>query len=201
MNKRILLAGITAGLFTLSTSAHAVMFPIVVKQKTEAQSYTNSIGMTFNRIPAGTFTMGSPDGTGSEPAEPGRYSNETQHQVTLTESFYMQTTEVTQKQWQDLVGNNPSSSNTGDNYPVETVNWYEAVYFANALSISENLSECYTLTGCSSTPGNDMECTDVAINSACTGYRLPTELSGSTPPGRPPLPPMPTRSILTAATR
>ena len=53
------------------------------------KTFTNSIGMTFNLIPAGTFTMGSPDGSGDEPAEPGRFSNETQHQVTLTKPFYM----------------------------------------------------------------------------------------------------------------
>ncbi len=140
-----------------------------------AQTYTNSIGMTFNLVPAGTFTMGSSDGTGSDPAEPGRWTDETQHQVTLTQSFYMQTTEVTQKQWQDVIGNNPAASNIGDNYPIETVNWFEAAYFANALSANEGRSACYTLTGCSPIPGNDMECTGVTINPGCTGYRLPTE--------------------------
>ncbi len=140
-----------------------------------AQSYTNSNNMTFNLIPAGTFTMGSPDGSGIEPAEPGRWPEETQHQVTLSQSFYIQTTEVTQKQWQDIIGNNPSTSNTGDDYPLETVNWFEAAYFANELSTSEGRSECYTLTGCSQIPGNDMECTGVALNAGCTGYRLPTE--------------------------
>ncbi len=136
-----------------------------------AQSYTNSNNMTFNLIPAGSFTMGSPD---DEPGGP--YSVEQpEHQVTLSKSFYMQTTEVTQKQWQDIIGNNPATSNTGDDYPLETVNWFEAAYYANALSTTEGRSKCYALTGCSPIPGNDMECTDVAINSGCTGYRLPTE--------------------------
>ena len=49
-------------------------------------TYTNSLGQTFVLLPAGTFTMGSPSD------EPGRESDETQHQVTLTKSFYMQTT-------------------------------------------------------------------------------------------------------------
>jgi formylglycine-generating enzyme required for sulfatase activity len=136
-----------------------------------ARSYTNSNNMTFNLIPAGTFTMGSP---ADEPGGP--YPDEQpQHEVTLTQSFYMQTTEVTQKQWQDVIGNNPATSNNGDNYPLETVNWFEAAWFANELSTAEGRSECYTLTGCSPIPGNDMECTGVAINSGCTGYRLPTE--------------------------
>jgi formylglycine-generating enzyme required for sulfatase activity len=136
-----------------------------------AQTYTNSNNMTFNLIPAGTFTMGSPD---DEPGGP--YSVEQpEHQVTLIKSLYMQTTEVTQKQWQDVIGNNPATASSGDNYPVETVNWFEAAYFANALSTAEGRSACYTLTGCSSVPGHGMECTGVTINPGCTGYRLPTE--------------------------
>jgi formylglycine-generating enzyme required for sulfatase activity len=137
--------------------------------------------MTFNLVPAGTFTMGSPDGSGSEPAEPGRVSNETQHQVTLSKSFYMQTTEVTNKQWNDIIvvptlGVNPSLSHNGDNYPVEMVNWFEAAYFANSLSVVEGRSQCYILTGCNANvPGTDMECTSVAISDTCTGYYLPTE--------------------------
>ena len=183
MTRSIVLAGITVSLLTLGTSGYAVMFPIVVTKKVteEAQPYTNSIGMTFNLIPAGTFTMGSPDGTGSEPAEPGRESQETQHEVTLTKSFYMQITEVTNKQWNTIIfdtglGAKPSISHTGDNYPVETVNWFEAAYFANRLSIVEERTPCYTLYGCDATvPGADMECTSVDISETCTGYRLPTE--------------------------
>jgi formylglycine-generating enzyme required for sulfatase activity len=152
-----------------------------LEQHPMGQSYTNTVGMSFNLVPAGTFTMGSPDGSGSEPAEPGRYSGETQHEVTLSQSFYMQTTEVTNKQWNTLIfdtglGAKPSQSHTGDTYPVETVNWFEAAYFANRLSIVEGLSPCYTLNDCNANaPGADMECTSVAISDTCTGYRLPTE--------------------------
>ncbi len=133
------------------------------------QTFTNSIGMTFNLLPAGGFTMGSPD---DEPGGP--YSDETQHTV-LLHSFYMQTTEVTQKQWQDIIGNNPASHNIGGEYPIESVNWFEATYFANVLSQNEGRSICYELTGCSPIPGNGMRCTGVTILSTCTGYRLPTE--------------------------
>jgi len=145
------------------------------------QSYTNSIGMTFNLLPAGTFTMGSPDGSGSEPYEPGRSSKETQHEVTLTRSFYMQTTEVTNKQWNTIIfdsglGAKPSTSHTGDTYPVETVNWYEAAYFANRLSIIESRTPCYTLNNCNANvPGAGMVCDSVDISETCTGYQLPTE--------------------------
>lgn len=139
------------------------------------QTYTNSIGMTFNLLPAGTFIMGSPD------TEPLHSPDETQHQVTLTESFYIQITEVTNKQWNTIIfdtglGAKPSTSHTGDNYPVENVNWWEAAYFANRLSVVEGRTACYSLSGCNANvPGADMECTTVEISDTCTGYRLPTE--------------------------
>ncbi|MFO8030217.1 MAG: SUMF1/EgtB/PvdO family nonheme iron enzyme [Cyclonatronaceae bacterium] len=90
---------------------------------------TNSIGMTFNYIEPGTFMMGSPED------EPGRWSRETQHQVTLTQEYYMQTTEVTQGQWKAVMGSNPSSfSDCGDDCPVENVSWNDAQDFIDALN-------------------------------------------------------------------
>jgi formylglycine-generating enzyme required for sulfatase activity/serine/threonine protein kinase len=62
-----------------------------------AMSISNNLGMEFVYIPPGTFTMGSPSN------EPGRNKNEKQHQVTLTQGFYMQTTEVTVGQWRAFV--------------------------------------------------------------------------------------------------
>ena len=92
-------------------------------------TYTNSLGMTFTLIPAGTFTMGSPTG------ELGRNSDETQHQVTLTQSYYMQTTEVTQGQWQAMMGRNPSGFlSCGDDCPVEQVSWDDIQYFITAIN-------------------------------------------------------------------
>ena len=143
-----------------------------------AAPFTNSIGMQFNTLPAGSFTMGSPVG------EPGRVSSgsaaETEHTVTLTKAFGMQTTEVTNAQWNDVivdsVGVNPSSSHPGDNnYPVERVSWYDAVFFANQLSIDEGLSSCYTFSGSSGTAGSDLTISTVTQIANCTGYRLPTE--------------------------
>ncbi len=55
------------------------------------QTFTNTLGMKFNLIPAGTFTMGSPE---DEPYH-SDWGDETQHKVTLTKSYYMQTTQVT----------------------------------------------------------------------------------------------------------
>ncbi|MBF0225151.1 MAG: SUMF1/EgtB/PvdO family nonheme iron enzyme [Desulfobacterales bacterium] len=93
---------------------------------------TNSIGMTFVLIPAGTFIMGSPS------YELGRNTDENQHKVTLSKAFYMQTTEVTQGQWKAIMGSNPSNFiNCGDDCPVENVNWNDCQQFIDRLNRTE----------------------------------------------------------------
>ncbi len=111
------------------------------------------------KVPKGSFTMGSPTG------ESGRNSNETQHPVTLTRDFWMAESEVTNKQYRNLMGSSPSYFN-GDDLPVEHVSWFDAVAYCNALSVKEKLTPCYQVSG--TTVG-------WAEGVACTGYRLPTE--------------------------
>lgn len=113
--------------------------------------YTNSIGMEFSLIPAGSFVMGSPDGTGDAthrpvwPVEKGGFSVERQHIVSLSTPFYMQTTEVTQGQWTAVMGSNPSHFDTcGTDCPVEMVSWNEAQNFIDALNASEGRTNCNT---------------------------------------------------------
>jgi hypothetical protein len=97
---------------------------------------------TWVLIPAGTFTMGSPD------TELGRGADEVEHEVTLTRSFWMMATEITQGQFEAEMDYNPSSfSSCGADCPVEQVNWYEFAAYANALSRAEGLAECYGCTG------------------------------------------------------
>jgi sulfatase modifying factor 1 len=92
--------------------------------------FTNSLGMKFVLLPPGSFTMGSPED------EPFRNRDETQHKVVLTRPFYMQTTEVTQSQWERIMGSNPSHfKDCGGNCPVERVSWYDAVRFVEALNL------------------------------------------------------------------
>jgi formylglycine-generating enzyme required for sulfatase activity len=121
------------------------------------------------RLSAGTFTMGSP------PSEPERQSNETQHTVTLTRDFEIQTTEVTQSQFEEMMGYNPSSfSSCGSDCPVESVNWHEAAAYCNELSAGAGLSECYDCTG----SGSSVSCSPssaYATPYACSGFRLPME--------------------------
>ena len=89
----------------------------------------NSLGMAFVLIPAGVFVMGSPE------YEPGRYDDEIQHEVTITQSFYLQVTPVTQGQWWAVMGTNPSSfQDHGEDCPVEQVSWYESQEFIQRLN-------------------------------------------------------------------
>jgi len=117
-------------------------------------------GAAYRYIPAGSFTMGSP------PEEAGRNPDEDQHQVTITRACWMAETEVTQGQWQAVMGSNPSRhSNCGASCPVEQVSWVEVIDYANRLSRKAGLEECYQISGASVT----------FKGMGCTGYRLPTE--------------------------
>jgi formylglycine-generating enzyme required for sulfatase activity len=94
-----------------------------------AAEFTNELGMKFVLIPAGIFIMGSPL------SEPGRDSDEGQHEVTLTRPFYMQTTEVTQAQWQTVMGENPAHfRDCGETCPVEMVSWHDTQRFIARLN-------------------------------------------------------------------
>ena len=89
--------------------------------------------MEFVRIPAGSFVMGSPED------EEGRQSNETQHEVTLSQGFWMGKHEVTQAEWEALMGSNPSLSNRcGSRCPVEQVSWEDVQEFIRKLNERES---------------------------------------------------------------
>ena len=96
---------------------------------------TNTIGIKLNKIPPGTFMMGSPE------SEPDRSDNEHQHPVTISKAFYMQTTEVTQGQWKALMGTEPwkggRNVEEGTDYPAVYVSHDEAVEFCRKLSKQE----------------------------------------------------------------
>ena len=110
----------------------------------------------FVLIKGGTFQMGSP-GT-----EAWRSADETQHTVTVSD-FYMSKYELTQKEYEEITGNNPSNF-SGENLPVENISWLDAVTFCNARSEKENLTPAYTIDG-----------QNVSWDRSANGYRLPTE--------------------------
>ncbi|MBE7517289.1 MAG: SUMF1/EgtB/PvdO family nonheme iron enzyme [Chloracidobacterium sp.] len=85
-----------------------------------AKDKTNSIGMQFAFIPAGTFEMGEPAAS---------------HTVTISKDFYIGKYEVTQAQWQAVTGSNPSYiKQCGQNCPVEAVSWDDAQVFIAKLN-------------------------------------------------------------------
>ena len=85
-----------------------------------SQTLTNSIGVKLVLIAPGEFLMGSPQ-------------EMPQHRVQITKLFYLGVYEVTQAQYQKVVGNNPSKFK-GESLPVETVSWKDAVAFCKRLS-------------------------------------------------------------------
>ncbi len=122
-------------------------------------------------VPAGTYTIGSPS------TEADRGNDEAEHSVTLTRGFFMGTTEVTQGQYQALMGTNPvvsqpdclrfkKASSPADDAPVYCVSWVDAANLANAASAKEGLESCYVVSG---------DKVSWPKGLACTGYRLPTE--------------------------
>ena len=123
-------------------------FSCIIPGPLEAQS----ISMVL--IKGGTFWQGSNEAPYS--------SNEQAHKTTLR-SYYISSTEITQAQWLDVMGNNPSKF-SGKDRPVEYVSWYDAVKFCNALSLKEGLTPVYTISG-----------STVDWNKTAGGYRLPTE--------------------------
>ena len=112
-------------------------------------SSTQNIKPDFKLVEGGTFQMGDRD---EKPV----------HSVTVS-SFYMCDHEVTQKEYRDVMGTNPSHC-SGNDRPVEEVSWYDAVNYCNKLSVKEGLTPCYTQSGGTWT-----------CNFNADGYRLPTE--------------------------
>jgi uncharacterized repeat protein (TIGR02543 family) len=145
-------------------------------------------------IPAGTFTMGSPE---NEPDRQPYGTDETQHEVTLS-GFTMNKYQVTQELYEAVTGTTPSAFTPGGNhnyapgvtgldtanFPVEQVSWYDAIVFCNRLSMLgfPSLSPAYSING-STDPddwgpvptSNNATWNAVQIVEGSNGYRLPTE--------------------------
>jgi formylglycine-generating enzyme required for sulfatase activity len=125
----------------LSLALWAARSPVgAVAPPVAPRTITNSLGMKFVRIPAGTFLMGSPA------SEEYHWGNEPLRRVTLTRTYYLQTTEVTQKDYARIMKTNPSHfSPTGkgkasvkgldtSRFPVDFVSWFDAKRFCERLS-------------------------------------------------------------------
>ena len=122
----------------------------------EPQTEEVQVPEDFLLITGGTFDMGSPE------SEAWRSADETQHSVTVSD-FYMSAYEVTQQEYEFVMGENPSNF-SGENLPVENISWLDAVAYCNARSEQEGLTPAYTVDG-----------TSVSWDRSANGYRLPTE--------------------------
>lgn len=108
---------------------------------------TNSVGMSLVRVPAGQFTMGLPDaGTNVNDPISGLPPETPPHRVRITQDFYMGAHEVTQQQYEEVVGTNPSAhtpegqrkkdvvGKDHKQFPVEQVSWEDAFAFCRQLT-------------------------------------------------------------------
>lgn len=102
----------------------------------QSKNIIQFLGMKFVLIKPGTFMMGS------SADETGRDNDETQHSVTLTKKFYIQTTEVTQGQWRKAMKSNPSYfKDSGDDCPIESVSFDDCQEFIQKLNKQENTNK------------------------------------------------------------
>ena len=136
-----------------------------------------SLNIEMVRINGGIFTMGSSDSTD--------YGAQPPHTVTLTQDFYMGKYQVTQEQYKEVMGsnpsyfkNNPALGETQGKRPVEQVSWYDALVFCNKLSMIEGFTPAYRINGRTNPDdwgdqGSAWDAVDIVPGS--TGYRLPTE--------------------------
>ncbi|MDR3159529.1 MAG: formylglycine-generating enzyme family protein [Zoogloeaceae bacterium] len=99
------------------------------------QTVTNSIGMEFVLIPAGSFMMGS--------ADDDQYAVKNEkpaHWVTISQPFYLGKYEVTQGEWTAVMGDNPSYFK-GRSNPVESVTWHDVQTFIERLNQKEGTNK------------------------------------------------------------
>ncbi len=111
------------------------------------------------------------------------------HEVTILNDFYIQDHEVTQEEFESIMGFNPSfyvnkdsPSEDKKNRPVEQVSWYEAIVYCNKLSEKEGFTPCYSING-NKNPDewgeipfiNDDKWNQVECDFNANGFRLPTE--------------------------
>lgn len=112
---------------------NGIRFPLSTTQIPLQHAFYTAVhysNMTF--IPPGTFTMGSPK------SEPARLSSEgPQTQVTLSRGFLVGKHEVTQREYLNVMGTNPSAFAGDLSLPVETVSWDDALAYCAALTAKE----------------------------------------------------------------
>ena len=132
------------------------------------------VNVALRWCPPGKFMMGSPE------SEAERGKDETVHEVTLTQGFWMTETEITQALWNKLAANTRPKFK-GSDQPAEPVTWYDAVDFCNKLSTASGLAPAYAINKDAKDPANtgdekgDPLKWQVTTVPSSNGFRLPTE--------------------------
>jgi len=140
-------------------------------QQEDTIAYPENVPEDMIFIKGGTFIMGSPE---NETDIKWGYPTQPQHQVTVS-SFYMGKFEVTQKQFEEIMGYNPSRFK-GENLPVERVMWRGAIEYCNRRSVKEGFEPVYELFPKGNFANVYMHPDfSVKLNRKAIGYRLPTE--------------------------
>lgn len=149
--------------------------PIFSQDKNET-SVIQNIESKMVRVSGGTFTMG---------AENFEINELPLHNVSL-DSFYISSTEISQKEYSFIMEENYSKF-SGDDLPVEEVSWYDAIIFCNKLSLKNHLEPAYSINGeknpdlwgtvprLDSTAEEKSLWNQIQWNQNADGYRLPTE--------------------------
>ena len=130
-------------------------YPVYIAHPSATAS-ANGDRFTTKFIKRGTFTMGNNNGTTDGEAP--------EHQVTISNDFYIAITPVTRDEYFTITNIYPPSTNKYPNEPVHQLTWKDAIEFCNKFSENAGLQKCYTISG------NNITC-DFTKN----GYRLPTE--------------------------
>ncbi|MFO7810028.1 MAG: SUMF1/EgtB/PvdO family nonheme iron enzyme [Candidatus Delongbacteria bacterium] len=129
----------------------------------------------FILIPGGTFQMG-------DHLEEGYFGETPAHSVKVN-LFLIGKNEVTQKEWIEIMENNPASGyGVGESYPIYNISWYAVIKYCNLRSMAEGLMPVYVIDKSTdpadwgNVPANSSSLWDgVVFNTNANGYRLPTE--------------------------
>jgi eukaryotic-like serine/threonine-protein kinase len=130
---------------------------LVLDDREAGERRRHDFRLELARVPAGELWMGSHDG------EIGRYGDEALHRVRITRPFQLADTPVTQSQWVQVMGDNPSRV-AGFDHPADMISWSDAVEFCNRASALAGLAPAYRL-----------DKRGVSWDRAAAGFRLPTE--------------------------
>jgi formylglycine-generating enzyme required for sulfatase activity len=162
-----------------STSSYTIGSVLMTDSGTYAVTITNSSGMITSQpaqltvFPAGMKKI----------LAAGKYFKmgqaalaDTEHLVQFTHDFFMDSTEVTQSEYLNIMGINPSDYSNILNGPVQEVTWFDAVLYCNKLSKRIGMDTVYSYTSISGIAGNGCsKLENLIINYSKNGFRLPTE--------------------------